>query len=215
VRISHRELAECEQSPRRWLAKKNASEGGRRRGYNQLVAEAIYRFHKSGQSGQERRRLSKDIKNAQLTNDTRIEAALRAFDSYVTWCRGAGLTTIECRVNLELLVTPLVTLGGQISRVDLVETGYVGVLLGPHSSGWLGEFRMPLIQVALSSRYARDPSEFSVGVQNLDGTQFEVVSFSAAERSGAVARLAKLAARLERLQKQAAGPSSRSEPKSG
>ena len=70
-------------------------------------------------------------------------------------------------------------LGGEISRIDVdIESGgYKGVLLGDRPVDWRRQLRFPLIQRALADKLQRPEAEISVGFQNIDATQLDIISF--------------------------------------
>ena len=51
------------------------------------------------------------------------------------------------------------------------------MLIGNQPSDWRRQLRVPLIQRALAAKLQRPELEISVGFQNIDGTQLELISF--------------------------------------
>jgi hypothetical protein len=190
MRLSHTELAECVADPRGWLIKKRRTTGGRTLGYDQILKLGILRFHKEGGvNPEDARQHIRAILDRQpkLRDEVRKRELFRGFGEYVEWYSEAGVIVGAVRTRVSVEVSASLTLAGEVSRVDVVDEGYRGVLLGRHSADWNAELRMPLLQLGLADALARPVEEVEIGVQNLDGgglqsTRFESHAIARAQR---------------------------------
>ena len=83
--------------------------------------------------------------------------------------------------------------------LDLEEGGYKAIFLGLQQANWRNQLRMPLVQLAVAQRLDRSPQEIAVGIQNLDGSNLEVVQFTTDELDDAMEEMRHLASRAMRL----------------
>lgn len=142
---------------------------------------AIYRFHKSGSDTGARAHL-RDLLD-RFQSDYHKAATEREFDSYLRWYASHQPIVASYRVRLGYALGSGVSLGGEVSRVDVDATrgGYSAVLLGNPRPNWQSEIRMPLIQLGVADRYQRGAAEVRVGLQHLGGSNLSLTSFSDAE----------------------------------
>ena len=98
---------------------------------------------------------------------------------------------MEAAARVKCDIVP-VTLTGEVDRVELVEGGYRGVLLGPSAPRWQDELRMPLLQKALAVRYEKPPVSFTIGVQELDASGLQEARFTDQRIAAAEKRLVEL-----------------------
>jgi hypothetical protein len=70
-------------------------------------------------------------------------------------------------------------------------------LLGSFPANWRKQLRMPLIQKAISEQFARPLNEVAVAVQQLDGSNLQVRSYSANAVAQSERQFKKLARQLE------------------
>jgi hypothetical protein len=179
VRLTHSELQDCLNDPSRWVASKvNPAKGGPRPGYDFCLREGIYHYHKTGDLLAARTYIERTTSRRKLANRFRIDEILGRFDSYVQWYQNANIVVADHRSRLDYGLGAGVILGGTISRLDITDHGYRAILLGQRNPVWSNELRMPLIQRAMAIKYERPEDELSVGYQNLDGTQIELVLYS-------------------------------------
>jgi hypothetical protein len=201
MRISHTELTVAEQDfASWWRAKQAPSTGGPRLGYAQAVKLAVYRFHK--QQGARAASLAHfdQLVARSLTNPKRIAQARLQLEAYMDWAERTGVIVADCRVRLNLPLEADVTLGGEVSRIDISGRGYRAVLLGDRfPSGWKEETRIPLIQLAVANSYERSADDITVAVQLLDGRGLDETSFDADERDEALDTAVTLAKRVRRM----------------
>lgn len=198
MKISHRELEDCLRDPSGWVATKlSPSSGGPRGGYDFCLREGIYRFHKTEDPAEARRYIEQTTSRRKLTNRLRLESVLERFDAYVYWFLNSGLIVADHRSRLDFDLGSGVSLGGQISRLDMMPDGYRAVLLGKIPPGWRQELRMPLIQRGAARKYSRPEDEVSVGLQELDASNLETVSFSPTELDEAEETARQLAAGVD------------------
>ena len=103
---------------------------------------------------------------------------------------------VEANINISFPTPSGIQLSGRITRVDLIQGGYRGVLLGSFTGDWANELRFPLLQAAIARHYAIPVAHTHVGVQNVDGSGLAYQSFDRSERDDALARLDVLARAL-------------------
>ena len=94
------------------------------------------------------------------------------------WHQNSEISTADSNTPILLDVGGYLELSGLISRVDVTDTGYQGILLGTKDASWKDQLRMPLIQKALAEKYVRPVQDVMVGIQAIDGSSLEVVTFS-------------------------------------
>jgi hypothetical protein len=199
MRLSHTELAECLADPRGWLIKKRQTSGARTLGYDQILKLGILRFHKEGGvRPEDARQHIRAILGRQpkLRDEVRKKELLRRFGEYVEWYLAAEVIVGAVRTRVAVEVSASLTLSGEVSRVDVVEGGYRGILLGRHSADWKDELRMPLLQLGLGNALARPVAEVGIGVQNLDGGGLQSTRFDSYAIARAQKRLRDLAKTL-------------------
>jgi hypothetical protein len=201
TRISHTELSTAQQDFSSWWRARQASAGGGRRlGYAQVVKLAVYKFHslqgdRAGSLGHFDRLVAR-----RLTNASRIARARLQLEAYIEWAERSGLIVADHRVRLNLPLATDVALGGEVSRIDIGRRGYRAVLLGARfSAHWKEEIRMPLIQLAVATEYARPPEDVKVAVQLLDGSGLDETGYDAEERNQALTAAVSVARRVRRM----------------
>jgi hypothetical protein len=180
MKIRHIELEKCLANPRSWLAQMiSPPPGGPRTGYDGATKLAIYKFHVTDSASQAQHHLSQLLSRLRLTNTLLTDRAMANLDSYIEWCVRHSPVVSGWRLRLDYDLGNNFELGGEISRidVDIGSEGYRGVLLGNRPTDWRRQLRVPLIQRALAAELQRPESEISVGFQNIDGTQLELISF--------------------------------------
>jgi hypothetical protein len=183
----------CEEKPR-----SRASYGLRC-----YLRNGIYRYHKTGEATAGREHLEAGLERAKedgrLTNDARIAAALDAYDRYVPRFERLGVNA-DARVEIALPAGAAdLRLGGYVHRVDFLNDGLRGVLLGAFGDDWETELRFPLLQAAVSRTFGVPLADVSVGVQGLDGRNLRSVAFSAGDVDRARGDFKSLAVRLHEL----------------
>lgn len=157
-----------------------------RRGYDQCVRDAILRFHRT-QSVEDARRYVREAVTRAGTNEDRILDSLDKFERYISWWESEHPVLADVRIRLELPLFAGVALGGLVSRIDYTDRGYRAVLLGGNTAGWMAQDRFPVIQRALASLYEVPEQEFSVGVQELNGSGLATTTFTQLDVQAAVA----------------------------
>ena len=179
MKISHRQLSECQGNPTEWVSNKvNPTSTFRRPGYEFCLREGICRFHRDGDVKAAREYTQKRIQSHKLNNKSRIQNTLMRFDAYMNWFKNETITTIDSRIILDFSLGHGLTLGGIISRVDMTPKGYRAILLEEIPLQWEEELRMPLIQRGLALTYGRPEDEFVVGIQELDASDLAVTFYS-------------------------------------
>ena len=104
------------------------------------------------------------------------------------------------RVRLNLPLDGEVVLGGEISRIDMIPTGYRAVLLMARAPArWKQELRMPLIQLAVANRYDRPAADVRVAVQLLDGSGLDESAFPTSVRDDALRLAVATAQQIKRM----------------
>jgi hypothetical protein len=198
MKISHTQLETCLKGPLAWLQAKLAAPSQYFSiGYNRALLLSIYNFHKTKQPSVARQYLS-DLIQAQGFKDLgRIEEIELAFESYIHWCETENVAVADSRVLVRLDAGYL-SLVGEVSRVDVMPDSYRAVLLGPFQPNWRKQLRMPLLQRAIGEKFSRPISEVSVGVQQLDGSDLQVQSYSRAKLAKSEMDFKKLSHKLLR-----------------
>jgi hypothetical protein len=201
VIISHREIAKCEANPQAWVRARKGDSTFYGFGYNQVLVLGIYRFHRTGSASQARSYLQDLLTrhSARLRTTAKAQDVLGRFDSYRQWMAGSQTAVAEHRVRLNAQMGGFLSIGGEISRVDVTGPGYRGVILGSFPSDWRDELRMPLIQLALALRYQRPAEQFSVGVQELDGSSLAMTSYSLQQIEAARAEFRALGSNVRQI----------------
>ena len=198
MKISQSELEGCLKQPRSWLREKLSTPAHPfKTGYNRALLLSIFNYHKTGQAIVARQYLRDIVQRHQFKDLTRIDEIEVAFEAYVGWCERENLAVADSHVLIRF-DSGYLTLVGEVSRVDVTRDNYRAVLLGPIPSNWERQLRMPLIQKAISEKFARPVREVAVGVQELDGTDLQVRSYTTAALARAERRFNDLAGRLER-----------------
>lgn len=178
MRISHTQLGSCLIQPRQWLRDIALPKSGRKMSYKRALKYAIGKYHKTTSSIDARQHLKRLIANSDLKNRSRIDEVELALDLYMKWHQDSDISTADSNTPILLDVGGYLELSGLVSRVDVTEDNYQGVLLGVTDSNWKDQLRMPLIQRALAEKYFRPIQDIVVGVQAIDGSSLEVVTFS-------------------------------------
>jgi hypothetical protein len=195
MKISHKQLEACRFSPKSWVASKQSSGGFGRLGYRQALALAISEFHKK-----------EDIKATvvkidgyvakNFKNEMKISKLYTDFDQYTKWYQSSGIISAEANILLNFPSSGDWHLGGYVSRVDLILSGYRAILFEVPGSGWKDQLRMPLIQLAIANRYGRPASEVRIGLQDLDGNSIVETQYGTQKRSDALSEFQKLGGKV-------------------
>jgi hypothetical protein len=198
MKISHKNLESCRFSPASWVASKQAGGDFGRMGYRQALGFAICEFHKA-----------EDVKAAigkldgyaakNFTNEKKIAKLYENLDQYAEWFAKAGIISADTNVLLNYPFTGDWHLGGYVSRVDLIASGYRAVLFEVGAPGWKNQLRMPLIQQAVAERYGRPAKEVRIGLQNLDGNDLTDTRFGAEKRANALSEFKKIGSQVLKL----------------
>ena len=201
IRISHTELAAAQQDfAAWWRAKQAPATGGRRLGYAQAVKLAIYKYHSLQANAPAALAHFDQLVSARLTNAQRIAQARLQLQAYIDWVEDSGLIVADHRVRLNLALDGEVALGGEISRIDMIPTGYRAVLLMARAPArWKQELRMPLIQLAVANRYDRPAGDVRVAVQLLDGNGLDEGAFPTGVRDDALRSAIATAQQVRRM----------------
>src|ERR1017187_9805649 len=165
MKISHKQLEECRQQPRQWLVNVTGSYAGPRRlGYAQVLQLAIQRYHKDDAVAGARQHLATLMARANFQNAVRVSLTETSLDSYIDWQSTSGAVTADHRVRLLLDFQGYLVRSGEVSRLDITPESYRGTLLGVPPRGWRDQLRMPLLQRALSRKYARPLNEIWIEI---------------------------------------------------
>lgn len=192
MKVSHRELTELERNPEAWALRRRSAAARRFSvGYDKVLSLGIRAFERHGSAPEARQHMQRILLRNELKKSQKIEDLMDRFERYVGWRTSSGLSVMETAARLKCEIGP-VTLTGEVDRVELVDQGYRGVLLGKSTADWQNELRMPLLQKALASRYEKPVESFAVGVQELDASGLQEIRFDAGQIEKAGARLAEL-----------------------
>ncbi len=183
MRLSHTELEEVKDDPAEWVRKKRAGGGFRIGGYDTILKDAIYRYHKSAAEDTDEIRsyiLSRlDTRN--FRNASKRASVMEKLNAYVNWYLTSDTLVFDTRYRLNYTIIDEFAFGGLVSRLDMTSTGYRAILLGNHDNSWQQELRMPLIQRAVALATKRSENEMLVGVQNLDGSRLATTQYSSSD----------------------------------
>lgn len=200
MKISHTELETCRIQPKQWLsAKLGSRQGGFRMGYERGLLLAIYSFHKQNSADDARQYLQDLVSRNHFTNAVRVSQIEAMLDLYLTWAAASHVVTVATKTRILLQVGGYLELAGEVSRVDVVGSGYRAILLKNPPPGWEGELRMPLLQDVIASKFNRPVAEVEVGFQNLDGSGLETIQFNSAQIQPARREFLRLGRRVLRF----------------
>jgi len=198
MKISHTELQACLQRPRGWLREKlTAPSHPFSMGYNRALLLSIYNYHRTRQASIARQYLHEIIQRHEFKDLARIGDVEIAFEAYVLWCETENLAVADSHILIRF-GSGFLTLVGEVSRVDVTAEYYRAVLLGPFTPDWQRQLRMPLIQKAVSEKFARPIEEVAVAVQQLDGSNLQVRSYSKALLTRSERRFVQLSQQMQR-----------------
>ena len=189
MRISHRELEACLNDPDLWV-KEQVSGSTRyfRFGYNRLLVFAIHLYHRTGSLQLAFEYMNEQFESNDLTDKERRAQALRRLASYAAWIEDTATVVSDSLFRISLDLGHELTLGGEISRLDLVPGGYRAVVVGEIPPSWDSELRTPLIQKAVALHFQRPLEEYEVAFHDLDSQtivrrRFTPEEVSVAERA--------------------------------
>lgn len=209
MRISHLELETARRDVAAWVRERAASTGSRRRGYNQIVKEAIFSYHRgSGDRVAAQEYLRRGIAAANLRNPARVYSAELDLEAYMDWFEGSRVVATGQRLMVSLPLGGSVTMGGLVSRSDYIPPGrYRGVLLvNEFPPAWETELRMPLLQRAVATLLQRNEADVSIGVQSISGGQVFEQRFTTSQIRTAVGVARKIAEAIDRANASPSGP---------
>lgn len=184
MRISHNTLDDCLRNPRQWfISTRSSSSHPYKMGYERVLRLSIYHCHKNS-ADEARRYMSEKITRHNFRNAQRVSEIENGLESYIAWAVSERLRNAGVQININLSLGFL-ELRGEISRIDVIDSGYRAVLLGTRTENWQSQLRMPLIQSAVSLTYARPAQEVEVGFQELDGANLQTVSYGSRQLKAA------------------------------
>lgn len=150
MKISHKELAACQKSPKVWLANRlEESLGGnvRRFSYGQALGYSIAELHKSRDLQSAINQLDKYLKK--FTNEERKEQTRERLREYDAWLDSSGTLPVDSNVTINFPAGGEWHLGGNVSRVDVLAKGYRAVLFEPIAPAW----KEPIAHAFNTTRY--------------------------------------------------------------
>ena len=198
MKISHKQLESCRTSPKSWVASRQPGAGRASFGYRQALNLAISAFHSTNSIGAANVKIdgyvAKNFKDAK-----RIADLYEYLAEYAKWFATSGIISADSNILLAFPLTSDWQLGGLISRVDYLQSGYRAVLFEGIVAGWKDQLRMPLIQTAIALRYGRPATEVKVGFQELDGNTLTDTRYNIAQRSSAEEEFKKIGTQVMKL----------------
>jgi hypothetical protein len=198
MKISHKQLESCRFSPKSWVASRQSGGGWASFGYNQALNLAISTFHDTDSVGAAKAKVdgyvAKNFKNAK-----KIARLYEYLAEYAKWFGASGIISADSNVLVAYPYNSNWQLGGLISRVDYLQSGYRAVLFEGIASGWKDQLRMPLIQTAIAEKYGRPATEVKVGFQEIDGNKLTDARYSIVQRSSADAEFQKIGVQVLKL----------------
>jgi len=197
-KLRHGELEECFADPVSWVARKLATKGRPRVGYDRVTKMAIYKYHAAGSLALARQHLARLLNSYHLSSPIRAAQCEDRLEEYSAWFSAEQPMVVKCKHNILLDISSGWFLSGEVGRIDYLgeEYDYRGVLLESSDDVWMEDLRMPLLQRALADAFHRRDEEFCVALQGLDGMMLDVRSFSYAEIEDAMVKARSLAEAL-------------------
>lgn len=197
-KLRHGELEECFVDPIGWVARKLATKGRPRVGYDRVTKLSIYKFHTTGSLALARQHLARLLSSYRLSSPVRAAQCEDRLEEYSAWFSSEPPTVVKCKQNILLDISCDWFLSGEVGRIDYLgeEYDYRGVLLESSDDVWMEDLRMPLLQRALAGAFHRRDEEFCMALQGLDGVMLDVRSFSSAEIEDAMVKARNLAEAL-------------------
>lgn len=171
MRLKHGELEQLRTDLAGWIASKRSEGSGPRMSYRHATRMGIYRLHRGDDLPTAVSYLGKFLDSYKLGNSARRSEAENNIAMYSEWMQRETAAFIATKTRIQFAITPDVSIGGELPRIDLLATddGYRAILLGESDMTWRSQLRMPLIQRAVSATLKRPEGLVSVGVQELDG----------------------------------------------
>jgi hypothetical protein len=198
MKISHKDLEACRLSAKSWVEAQRSTGGARRLSFGRALGFAILEFHKTNSIGAASAKIDGYV--AKNFNDAkRIAKLYQDLDQYAKWFAGSGIISADSNVLLAFPNNQIWQLGGYISRVDSLASGYRAVLFEGIATDWKAQLRMPLIQTAVAQLYGRPASEVRVGFQEIDGNAIADTRYLKAERDSALTEFMGIGVRVSKL----------------
>ncbi len=198
MKISHKQLEACRFSPKSWVAAQQSGGGPRRLSYRQALNLAICEFHRTGSVDAASDKVNRyAVKNFKDTK--RIAMLYEYLDKYAKWFGASGIISADANVLIAYPYKSNWQLGGYISRVDFLQSGYRGMLFEGIVPGWKDQLRMPLLQTAIAERYGRPATQIRVGFQEIDGNTLTDTRYSIEQRDAAEAEFKRIGAQVFKL----------------
>ena len=163
-KISHKRLETCRFSPKAWALAQTAGSGFPRFSYLQALGNAISLLHKTESLKQANAKLEEYIEK-NFKDSKRILRIRDQLAEYARWHSKSKIVTADSNVTLNFPFQGTWHLGGIVSRVDVLDTGYRAVLFEIFDETWKNQLRMPLIQSAIAEQFGRPAEEVRVGLQ--------------------------------------------------
>jgi hypothetical protein len=131
-------------------------------------------------------------------NERRLDELVEALYQYATAFASLGNVVVEVLKPMSLVISPKLTIAGEITRLDLVPArGYAAFLLSrDQGEDWQRQMRFPLIQAHFAEKLNCAVTDVAVGIYSVPEATHELHRFSASRISAAQTDIAKLAARL-------------------
>jgi hypothetical protein len=200
LRLKHGELEQLRTDLAAWVASKKSSGSHPRMSYTHATRMGIYRLHRGDDLETAASYLGRFLDAHRLRNTARRSEAESNLGHYLEWMLRETAAFIATKTRIQYAVTPDVSLGGELPRIDLLATddGYRAVIIGESDADWRSQIRMPLIQRAVAETLKRPERLVSVGVQQLDGEGLDTMSYSKRRIDAAVGELESLVAAASR-----------------
>lgn len=200
MKISHKELETCFQSPKAWVTRRLAQEdegGGPRFSYKQALTYALGELHATRDLQTAAAKLEGYLNR--FKNELAKQPMRDKLTRYSDWLDNSGIVPLESNVTLNFPLSGDWHLGGSISRVDLTTDGYRAIIFDAIMPEWKKQIRMPLIQLAIAERYGRPAAEVRVGFQDLTGNEIADHKYGKGTLTHAKSQFSDLGDRVRRL----------------
>jgi len=189
LRIYLRELEEAIKDPAAYKDKmrnRSADSGhGHRATYYSALRDAIFRFHDTKDIGEAGNYLYSRLDRFKKRNQQKQQNINEQFMWYIDEYNSRNVDTIDWRFNI---VVPLpdrvlepIPISGQIGRFDFNNDtrGYsIWLFRNRGYEGWQDEFRMPLIQHAISRKMYTPIDRIKIGIYSFEDRYIDATSYS-------------------------------------
>ena len=164
---------------------------------------AVYEYHKS-------KNVSHAINYFEATymrwfadntrNIRERETYIMILQAYLSDYLKLGLTYLDHRRRIEIVLSPKLKITGEIPIVSLSsDSGYTAHFFTKDSTAWNSELKYPIIQSFVADFYGVDLAEVEVGVFGLDAKRHKQLTYSGQEVANAQKELRSIGRAITRV----------------